>query len=40
MTGVITMAVEREMNADKVMKHALSFFCRLFYQAVEAGHHN
>ena len=40
MTAVITMAVEREMNADKVMKHALSFFCRLFYQAVEAGHHN
>lgn len=24
MTAVITMAVEREMNADKVMKHALS----------------
>lgn len=26
MTAVTTMAVEREMNADKVMKHALSFF--------------
>lgn len=26
MTAVTTMAVEREMNADKVMKHAFSFF--------------